>query len=127
MRRQLFRGSLGVLLTLCITFIGAILFVAYGARYPVTPELPPKKAGALISAQPEFNRFATLVSVSSAKRAADSLKDVEYTADFSFVRNNSSKAIPAHADFHFSDGAWRLNTLWYGTPPRVETIYVSGR
>src|SRR5260370_22147895 len=53
-----------VLGTACVLF-AAFVFMA---NVPLTPSLTPAKAAALISGRPEFNRYATLVAVSSTTR-----------------------------------------------------------
>ena len=65
---------------------------------PLSPNLTAAKAAALISARPEFNKYATLVTISSTTRGADSLK--------------------------YDEHAWHLSDFWYGEPPDVKTVNV---
>jgi len=109
-----------VLGTACVLF-AAFVFMA---NVPLTPSLTPAKAAALISGRPEFNRYATLVAVSSTTRGADSLKDCCYTAEVTFVQNGSKAVIQAYAEFHYNEHAWHLDDLWYGEPPNVKNIVI---
>jgi hypothetical protein len=87
-------------------------------------DLTPDKAATLISARPEFNKYANLISVSRTIRGADSLKDCCYSADFAFLQSGSNKLIPAHAEFRYHGGRWHLLRFWHGEPPAVEMVWV---
>ena len=98
-----------------------LLWLGFGVH---TPDLTPTRAASLISARPEFNRYARIVEVSSTARGADSLKNSTYWAEFMFLQNGSATIIKAHAEFYYWQGAWRLDSFWYGEPPNVKMVDV---
>ena len=109
-----------VLGTACVLFAAFIFTV----NVPLSPNLTLAKAAALISARPEFNKYATLVTISSTTRGADSLKDVYYTAEFTFLQKGSNTLIKGRAEFYYDEHAWHLSDFWYGEPPDVKTVIV---
>ena len=91
----------------------ALSILVFAINVPLSPALTPSQAGALIAARPEFNRYAKLIQVSSTTRGADSLKDVEYSAEFTFLQFGSNAIVPAHAEFCYYEGRWRLQDFMY--------------
>lgn len=90
---------------------------------PQSPALAPNEAGALMSANPEFNTRGRLVTVAGTRRGADSMKHCCYSAEFTFWKNGATSAVPAHAEFRFFDGKWHLQEFSYGTPPTGESVF----
>jgi hypothetical protein len=109
-----------VLGTACVLFAAFVFMI----NVALSPNLTPAKAAALISARPEFNKYATLVTISSTTRGADSLKDVYYTAEFTFLQKGSNTLIQGHAEFYYAEHAWHFGDFWYGEPPDVKTVDV---
>jgi hypothetical protein len=117
MLRRIVLGILSGLGAIVIAFAWLLVGV-------YTPSLTRTQAAAMISARPEFNRYATLVDVSSTARGGDSLKNSLYFADFTFRQNGSPNIIPAHAEFYWHEkssstwmiwaGKWRLGDFSYG-------------
>jgi len=106
--------------TACVLFAAFVFMV----NVPLSPNLTPAKAAALISARPEFNKYATLAAISDTTRGADSLKDVYYTAEFTFLQKGSNTLIQGHAEFYYDEHAWHLGAFWYGKPPDEKTVDV---
>lgn len=117
------RGILTMLTTVVGLAVIALGFVMWAAA-PHSPDLRPDAAAALISARPEFNRYASMVAVSATTRGKDSLNTCCYTADFSFRQNGVPTVIQARALFRFSGKRWRLDTFWWGKPPNVRSADV---
>jgi hypothetical protein len=107
---------------LLLAALFALLVWAVDFRH--SPDLAAAQAGALISARPEFNKYAKLAKVSSTTRGADSLKDCCYSAEFTFLQFGSNAIIAAQAEYRYYDGKWHLQEFWYGKPPHVETVWV---
>jgi hypothetical protein len=109
-----------ILGTACVLFATFVFML----DVPLSPNLTAAKAAALISARPEFNKYATLVTISSTTRGADSLKDTYYTAEFTFLQKGSNTLIKGHAGFYYDEHAWHVSDFWYGEPPDVKTVNV---
>jgi hypothetical protein len=105
----------------CWTALLAVAGIGCGERRPTSPPLGKTEAAALISARPEFNRYATLLAVTSTDREGDSLKDCCYNAEFTFVQKGHSDPIQARAQFRWWNDKWHLHTFTYGK----EFVHVS--
>ena len=109
--------------------VAGLAIIAFGfgvwtAAFPHSPALRPDMAAALIAGRPEFNRSATLVTVSATTRGADSLKTCCYTAEFSFRQSGSTAVIPARAEFRFHHKKWHLQSFRWGERPDINSVYV---
>jgi hypothetical protein len=117
------RGILTMLATVAALAALAMCFALWAAS-PHSPDLRPNAAAALISARPEFNRYASVVAVSATTRGKESLNTCCYTADFSFRQNGATSVIPARADFRFYNKQWHLDHFSWGNPPNVTIVPV---
>ena len=120
---QSVRGILTMLATVACLALAVLGFGVWSAS-PHSPDLRPDVAAELIAARPEFNRYATLVTVSQTIRGRDSLNTCCYTADFLFRQNGSTGSITGRADFRFYDRKWHLSSFRWGKPPNVNTVWV---
>ena len=96
------------------------------ATHETVPDLSRTQAARIISAAPEFNRYARLVEVSRLNHPTDSL-NFDTTGGFSFVYLNSpadTQPIQASVEFQYHEGNWYLNQFWYGCPHDCRTVYV---
>ena len=82
------------------------------------PDLPIADGAKIISAAPEFNRYAQLVKVERVHHLKGSMDTVSY-GEFRFRyldHPSDAPTIMAKADFRYIEGKWYLNEFFYGCP-----------
>ncbi len=86
------------------------------------PDLSIGEAAKIISAAPEFSRYALLVNVERVDHLKRSMDTVSY-GDFTFRypdQPSDAPTIKAKADFRYIEGKWYLNEFFYGGCPGTD-------
>jgi hypothetical protein len=113
-----------------VVSIVVVILMVFGIACRLhSPDLTPTMAGEIISRTPEFSHTRKLVQINNTTRGVDSLDYCCYDAEFTFTLVDSNKpdraAIKAYAGFRYWDGSWHLQEFYYGSPPQVETVWIT--
>lgn len=108
----------------CVVAVGIVISTRSLYHSIHVPDLSRTEAASLISRAPEFNRYATLVSVEEPYHLKNSMDQMSM-GDFTFRYKDASvnePTIQADADFRYWDGEWHLNEFSYGCPKECHTV-----
>ena len=106
--------------------LAALCLLAAGCDMTRPADLSKADAAKILSAAPEFNRYARLVKIVEVDRMKAELQNMSFAPFMFHYLNSPSDAAPMEgkADFRYIKGQWYLDQFDYNCPVDCHIVYV---